>query len=222
MKHYFFIILIQYLLLTQVKSKYGDDDDHGGRDDDFPDMMELLEELEEDIKDLNKDLAKYDTLIYILIPTVCILFLIFIFILIFELVKRCNKGGNEKKIIETTGYTKTFDPDNYSQLKESTADTLSPKGTDTGKVQNSLQSSNMTKSYGSKNLDNLDNDIQNEKPKFEESNNINNIKDISMSGAVAPVIQETLPYSNKNERFLTNNGNDDDNNNISNMTNPFK
>ena len=220
MKMNYISIIFQILLITIINSKYQTNNYNDKREE--QEMMEKLQELEEDIKDLNKDIAKYDTLIYILIPTVCILVLIFIIILVCELIKRCNNRENKNKITETTGYyTKTFDPDNYnySEIKDTTTNTTSPKGTDS--VQNSLQASNLSKELGSNNYNNDDNNIQNEKPKLKESNNINNIKDISMSGAVAPAIKDTLTYTNKNEEFFTNKGTDDSNNK-SMMSNPFK
>ena len=219
MKMNYISIIFPILLITIINSKYQTKSSNDKREE--QDMMEKLQELEEDIKDLNKDIAKYDTLIYILIPTVCILVIIFIAILIYELIKRCNNRENKQKIIETTGYTKTFDPDNYnySEIKDTTTNTTSPKGTDS--VQNSLQASNMSKELDSNKYNNDSNNIQNEKPKLKESNNINNIKDISMSGAVAPAIQDTLTYTNKNDEFFTNKGTDD-NNNKSIMSNPYK
>lgn len=231
MKKHMFTILINLLLsIRQIKSKNntyvgnggkeGDDD----RDDDFPDMMEQLQELEKEIKNLNKDVAKYDTIIYILIPTVCIFFLIFVSILIYEFIKRCRRENTPKKLIETTEKTKTYEQqdkqDNYSQFKESTADTLSPKYNEKDQVQNSLQFSSMSRSYGSNDLKNSNNDIQNEKPKFkEESDNDNS--DLYLNGAVAPAVHDDVLYNNKNEKFFTNKG-DDDNNNRVNISNPFK
>ena len=79
----------------------------------------------------------------------------------------------------------------------------------------------MSKELDSNNYNNDSNNIQNEKPKLKESNNINNIKDISMCGSVAPAIQDTLTYTNKNDEFFTNKGTDD-NNNKSIMSNPYK
>ena len=95
MKMNYISIIFQILLITIINSKYQTNNYNDKREE--QEMMEKLQELEEDIKDLNKDIAKYDTLIYILIPTVCILVIIFIAILIYELIKRCNNRENKQK-----------------------------------------------------------------------------------------------------------------------------
>ena len=47
-----------------------------------PDMIEVLEELKEDIQNISKEIAQYDTLIYILIPFATLLFLIYLIYII--------------------------------------------------------------------------------------------------------------------------------------------
>ena len=56
-----------------------------------PDMIKVLEELKEDIQDISKEIAQYDTLIYILIPFATLLFLIFGAFILYEIIKCCKK-----------------------------------------------------------------------------------------------------------------------------------
>ena len=77
-----FLLIFLLMIISKIKSQEDFlDEDRGRRededeDDDRPDMMKVLEELKAQIQDLNKDIAKYDTLIYILVPVSCLLFLI--------------------------------------------------------------------------------------------------------------------------------------------------
>ena len=82
-------------------------------------MMKILEELKGEIQNINKDLAKYDTLIYILAPTSCLLFLILIGFTIYEIIKCCKSIKGE--LIETSknrNYTHIDNNQNdYYQIK---------------------------------------------------------------------------------------------------------
>ena len=60
--------------------------------------MSLLEDLKIQIQEITKDIAKSDTLIYILIPTAIFLFLILVGIGIYELINRFK--NKEIKLME--------------------------------------------------------------------------------------------------------------------------
>ena len=90
-----------------------------------PDMIEVLEELKEDIQNISKEIAQYDTLIYILIPFATLLFLIFGAFILYEIIKCCKK-----KESELNGETKNSsfvrsDNNNLSKSKNSLTDSSS-------------------------------------------------------------------------------------------------
>ena len=106
-KSIFFLIHILIFLISQTKSseeffrkatstiKRDDDDDD---DDDPTDMNTILEHLKKDIQKISKDISKYDILIDILIPLGGILFLILLFVSIYEIIKCCYKRKRELRV----------------------------------------------------------------------------------------------------------------------------
>ena len=106
-KSIFFLIHILIFLISQTKSSEGflrkatstikrDDDDDD--DDDPTDMNTILEHLKKDIQKISKDISKYDILIDILIPLGGILFLILLFVSIYEIIKCCYKRKRELRV----------------------------------------------------------------------------------------------------------------------------
>ena len=85
--------LYQFFFLKSIFcKKTGKDRYETTKKDDIPhELLEELENLKSEIQDLSKNISKYDTLIYVLIPTAIILFLIFIGLLIYEIIKKCRK-----------------------------------------------------------------------------------------------------------------------------------
>jgi hypothetical protein len=65
-KYIFFVAKILLFIIPEIKSQDRKTDKTD--DKDIPDDMELLENLKIEIKEITKEIAKYDTLIYILIP----------------------------------------------------------------------------------------------------------------------------------------------------------
>ena len=124
-KNIFLKIIFLFLKGIQIKCNENKIDNNKTKeerkeDEEFhPDMMKILEELKGEIQNINKDLAKYDTLIYILVPVSCLLFLILIGFAIYEIIKCCKAKKGE--LIETStnrNYTHIDNNQNdYYQIK---------------------------------------------------------------------------------------------------------
>ena len=229
-KTIFFQISFLMMIITQIKSEEEAlvsgrrwEDRENEDEDDHPDMMKLLDELKEDIQSLNKDIAKYDTLIYMLLPVSFLLFLIIVGFSIYEMIKCCKK--KEGDLIETTktGNYLYSENMNNSKLKNSSTDSSSSRQSQKEEIKNSFHSSKVTESVVSKDV--LKSDVFNsrrEKGTEIKSNNIN----LNNSGYVAPSIEEIKENNQENDdeegKFLTNKGDEDPgkkNDNL--MSNPF-
>ena len=221
----FFLLLI----ISQIKCEEDFlEEGKGGRrdededEDDRPDMMKMLEELKAEIQNINKDIAKYDTLIYVLVPVSCLLFLILLGLSAYEIF-RCCKKINEGDLIETTknGNYLYSENNNFTKLKNSSTDSSSLKESQDNEVKNSFHSSKITESNISKDV--LKSDVFNsrkEKGNINESNNINP----EIGGYVAPSIEEMNNNQKKKEeeKFLTNTGDEGPGKQNENfMQNPF-
>ena len=222
-----FLLIFLLMIISKIKSQEDFlDEDRGRRededeDDDRPDMMKVLEELKAQIQDLNKDIAKYDTLIYILVPVSCLLFLILLGLSAYEIFRSCKKKQAELNEETKTGNYLYSENNNFTKLKNSSTDSSSVKENQNQEVKNSFHSSKVTESIASKEV--LKSDIFNsrkEKGNLNESNNLNN----EMGGYVAPSIEEmNKNQQNKEEgKFLTNMGDEEPGKQKENfMPNPF-
>lgn len=118
-KNIFLKIIFLFLKGIQIKCNENKIDNNKTKeerkeDEEFhPDMMKILEELKGEIQNINKDLAKYDTLIYILAPVSCLLFLILIGFAIYEIIKCCK--ANKGELIETSKNRNYTHIDNSNQ-----------------------------------------------------------------------------------------------------------
>ena len=197
MKKYFykyisFQIIFLLIILPNIKGNgVINKDGNGRRDDDGrPDIMKILIDLKEEIQNLSRDIAKYDTLIYLLVPVSCLLFLIILGFSIHELVKFCKKDNEDLKESTKNGlylYSK-----NISKMKTSSTDLSSSKESQVKDLQNSFNSSKMTESIISKDI--------------LQSDSVNQEK----SQYVAPSVKETndnQQRNDENEKYLTNSGN---------------
>ena len=222
-----FLLIFLLMIISKIKSQEDFlDEDRGRReeedeDDDHPDMMKVLEELKAQIQDLNKDIAKYDTLIYILVPVSCLLFLILLGLSAYEIFRSCKKKQAELNEETKTGNYLYSENNNFTKLKNSSTDSSSVKENQNQEVKNSFHSSKVTESIASKEV--LKSDVfnsRNEKGNLNESNNLNN----EMAGYVAPSIEEmNKNQQNKEEgKFLTNMGDEEPGKQKENfMPNPF-
>ena len=218
------------MIISQIKSDEDfleegrgrrEDEDEDEGEDDRPDMMKMLEELKAEIQDINKDIAKYDTLIYMLIPVSCLLFLILLGFSIYEII-RCwkKKEGDLNETTKNANYLYTENNNNI-KLKNSSTDSSSLKGSQNKEVKNSFHSSKVTESIVSKDV--LKSDVFNsrkEKGNINESNNLNP----ENGGYVAPSIEEmnNNQQKEKEEKFLTNTGDEGPGKQNENfMPNPF-
>ena len=177
------------------------EDEH---EDERPDMMKVLEDLRVEIQNISKDIAKYDTLIYLLIPAASLLFLILVSFSIYELIKCCKK--REKDLIEATKpnkYLYSENINNSSKSKISSTDSSSQKQIhNKEEVKNSFLSSKDSSNLASKDV--FKSDVTNslkEKKNLNESNNINNGE---VGGYVAPPID--MVNNNNEDKYFTNNG----------------
>ena len=180
-------------------------------------MIKELEALKADIQSLSKDIAKYNTLIYILMITAIILFLIFIGFLIYEIVKSCKKKCQD--LNEKNRNTNVIYEDNLNKIKTySTTDSTSLKISRNNDVKNSLNSANVYESDTSLKNQNIFNSFQ-QNGNIEKSNDFNERKN---SGYEAPVIEDHNT-NQLEEKYFTNNGESDknDNENYRNISNPF-
>ena len=197
MKKYFykyisFQIIFLLIILPNIKGNgVINKDGNGRRDDDGrPDIMKILIDLKEEIQNLSRDIAKYDTLIYLLVPVSCLLFLIILGFSIHELVKFCKKDNEDLKESTKNGlylYSK-----NISKMKTSSTDLSSSKESQVKDLQNSFNSSKMTESIISKDI--------------LQSDSVNQEK----SQYVAPSVKEindNQQRNDENEKYLTNSGN---------------
>ena len=197
MKKYFykyisFQIIFLLIILPNIKGNgVINKDGNGRRDDDGrPDIMKILIDLKEEIQNLSRDIAKYDTLIYLLVPVSCLLFLIILGFSIHELVKFCKKDNEDLKESTKNGlylYSK-----NISKMKTSSTDLSSSKESQVKDLQNSFNSSKMTESIISKDI--------------LKSYSVNQEK----SQYVAPSVKEindNQQRNDENEKYLTNSGN---------------
>lgn len=222
-----FLLIFLLMIISKIKSQEDFlDEDRGRRededeDDDRPDMMKVLEELKAQIQDLNKDIAKYDTLIYILVPVSCLLFLILLGLSAYEIFRSCKKKQAELNEETKNGNYLYSENNNFTKLKNSSTDSSSVKENQNQEVKNSFHSSKVTESIASKEV--LKSDIFNsrkEKGNLNESNNLNP----DVGGYVAPSIEEmNKNQQNKEEgKFLTNMGDEEPGKQKENfMPNPF-
>ena len=222
-----FLLIFLLMIISKIKSQEDFlDEDRGRRededeDDDRPDMMKVLEELKAQIQDLNKDIAKYDTLIYILVPVSCLLFLILLGLSAYEIFRSCKKKQAELNEETKNGNYLYSENNNYTKLKNSSTDSSSVKENQNQEVKNSFHSSKVTESIASKEV--LKSDVFNsrkEKGNLNESNNLNP----DVGGYVAPSIEEmNKNQQNKEEgKFLTNMGDEEPGKQKENfMPNPF-
>jgi hypothetical protein len=222
-----FLLIFLLMIISQIKSEEDFlDEDRGRReeedeDDDHPDMMKVLEELKAQIQDLNKDIAKYDTLIYILVPVSCLLFLILLGLSAYEIFRSCKKKQAELNEETKNGNYLYSENNNFTKLKNSSTDSSSVKENQNQEVKNSFHSSKVTESIASKEV--LKSDVFNsrkEKENLNESNNLNP----DVGGYVAPSIEEmNKNQQNKEEgKFLTNMGDEEPGKQKENfMPNPF-
>jgi hypothetical protein len=221
-------LIFLLLIISQIKCEEDFlEEGRGGRrdededEDDRPDMMKMLEELKAEIQNINKDIAKYDTLIYVLVPVSCLLFLILLGFSAYEIFRCCKK--KEGDLIDTTknGNYLYSENNNFTKLKNSSTDSSSVKENQNQEVKNSFHSSKVTESIASKEV--LKSDIFNsrkEKGNLNESNNLNP----DVGGYVAPSIEEmNKNQQNKEEgKFLTNMGDEEPGKQKENfMPNPF-
>jgi hypothetical protein len=209
-----FLLIFLLMIISKIKSQEDFlDEDRGRRededeDDDRPDMMKVLEELKAQIQDLNKDIAKYDTLIYILVPVSCLLFLILLGLSAYEIFRSCKKKQAELNEETKNGNYLYSENNNFTKLKNSSTDSSSVKENQNQEVKNSFHSSKVTESIASKEV--LKSDVFNsrkEKGNLNESNNLNP----DVGGYVAPSIEEmNKNQQNKEEgKFLTNMGDEE-------------
>ena len=222
-----FLLIFLLMIISKIKSQEDFlDEDRGRRededeDDDRPDMMKVLEELKAQIQDLNKDIAKYDTLIYILVPVSCLLFLILLGLSAYEIFRSCKKKQAELNEETKNGNYLYSENNNFTKLKNSSTDSSSVKENQNQEVKNSFHSSKVTESIVSKEV--LKSDVFNsrkEKGNLNESNNLNP----DVGGYVAPSIEEmNKNQQNKEEgKFLTNMGDEEPGKQKENfMPNPF-
>jgi hypothetical protein len=222
-----FLLIFLLMIISKIKSQEDFlDEDRGRRededeDDDHPDMMKVLEELKAQIQDLNKDIAKYDTLIYILVPVSCLLFLILLGLSAYEIFRSCKKKQAELNEETKNGNYLYSENNNFTKLKNSSTDSSSVKENQNQEVKNSFHSSKVTESIASKEV--LKSDVFNsrkEKGNLNESNNLNP----DVGGYVAPSIEEmNKNQQNKEEgKFLTNMGDEEPGKQKENfMPNPF-
>ena len=222
-----FPLIFLLMIISKIKSQEDFlDEDRGRRededeDDDRPDMMKVLEELKAQIQDLNKDIAKYDTLIYILVPVSCLLFLILLGLSAYEIFRSCKKKQAELNEETKNGNYLYSENNNFTKLKNSSTDSSSVKENQNQEVKNSFHSSKVTESIASKEV--LKSDVFNsrkEKGNLNESNNLNP----DVGGYVAPSIEEmNKNQQNKEEgKFLTNMGDEEPGKQKENfMPNPF-
>ena len=222
-----FLLIFLLMIISKIKSEEDFlDEDRGRReeedeDDDHPDMMKVLEELKAQIQDLNKDIAKYDTLIYILVPVSCLLFLILLGLSAYEIFRSCKKKQAELNEETKNGNYLYSENNNFTKLKNSSTDSSSVKENQNQEVKNSFHSSKVTESIASKEV--LKSDVFNsrkEKGNLNESNNLNP----DVGGYVAPSIEEmNKNQQNKEEgKFLTNMGDEEPGKQKENfMPNPF-
>ena len=222
-----FLLIFLLMIISKIKSQEDFlDEDRGRRededeDDDRPDMMKVLEELKAQIQDLNKDIAKYDTLIYILVPVSCLLFLILLGLSAYEIFRSCKKKQAELNEETKNGNYLYSENNNFTKLKNSSTDSSSVKENQNQEVKNSFHSSKVTESIASKEV--LKSDVFNsrkEKGNLNESNNLNP----DVGGYVAPSIEEmNKNQQNKEEgKFLTNMGDEEPGKQKENfMSNPF-
>ena len=207
-KYISFSIIFFLIIIPNTKSEEEiNQGGNGRRDDDdrHPDFMKILIDLKEEIQNISKDIAKYDTLIYLLVPGSCLLFLIILSISIYEIVKCCKK--NDGNSIETTENGLYLYSKNNSKLKTSSTDSSSPQESQNNELKNSFNSSKMTESNISKDiLKSGIYGIQNSKGNYYESNNVNQEK----GEYIAPSIMEVNDNQQRNdekEKYFTNDGN---------------
>lgn len=202
-KYISFSIIFLSIIIPNTKSEEEiNQGGNGRRDDDdrHPDFMKILIDLKEEIQNISKDIAKYDTLIYLLVPGSCLLFLIILSISIYEIIKCCKK--NDGNSIETTENGLYLYSKNNSKLKTSSTDSSSPQESQNNELKNSFNSSKMTESNISKDiLKSGIYGIQNSKRDYYESNK---------GEYVAPSIMEVNDNQQRNdekEKYFTNDGN---------------
>ena len=183
------------------------------KDDDFiiPEILEELENLKSDIQDLSKDIAKYDTLIYVLIPTAIILFLIFIGLLTFEIVKKCRKKS--QSINEQNRNSSDIYADNNNNQY------INSENLKTNQILFSKSSLSSSDVYESNDISKTQNFLNQQNENIEESKDFNKG---NINSFEAPVIGNS--NNNKQEvNFLTNRGENDkgEDEKYKNISNPF-
>ena len=186
-------------------------DEKSDNPDGQPDNMKILAELKNELQLLTTEIAQFETIIYILIPTAIILFLITLIFSIYEVIKCMRK--KETLLIDDKKY--------FSQLLDSSSDSSSQKKKSNNEIKNSFHSSTVTNSVNSNNLkqsevfNSLNENINNKDSNVNDNNR-------SLSGCEAPLIQELKPNWNKEEgKVFTNDGEEDGKENIKFVSNPF-
>ena len=124
-KNIFFKIIFLFLKVIQMKCNEEEKKErkikiveNKENEDYHPDMMKILIDLKIEIQNIYKDIAKYDTLIYLLAPTCCLLFLIIIGFVIYEIIKYCKKEDlNETSKISNYSYSDDNNQNNYYEIK---------------------------------------------------------------------------------------------------------
>ena len=154
-----------FFIIPRINSFNRDEKNDGP--DRQPDNMKILEELKSELQVITTEIAKFDTIIYILIPTTIILFLIIIGFSIYEITKCMRK--KETLLIDDKKY--------FSQLMDSSSDSSSTK-----KKSNKNSNNNEIKNFN-ENFSNMS--------EISLNNNTtkDNTNDINMSNSEEEVIQ---------------------------------
>lgn len=202
----------QFFFLKSIFcKKTGKDRYETTKKDDIPhELLEELENLKSEIQDLSKNISKYDTLIYVLIPTAIILFLIFIGLLIYEIIKKCRKKSqnlNKQKRNSVVLYE-----DNNNQY----INTENLQITQKCFSKSSLSSTNL---YESNDISRTQNFLNQRNENIVESKEYNKE---NINSFEAPVIGGSN-NNQQDENFLTNSGENDkgEDEKYKNISNPF-
>ena len=191
-------------IITQITCL---DKEEKSDDKDQPDKNKILGQLQAELQEIN-------TIIYILIPTAIILFLIIIGFSVYEIIK-CIR----KKKIDLIEDNKYLNP-----IMDSFSESSTKKRCQNNEIKDSFHSSKMSDSMNSNNL--KQSDIINS---FNENINIkvsSDSNDRSLSGCEAPLVNDLENKENNNnnqDKYLTNKGdnNENENKNVKYIPNPF-
>ena len=210
-KNIFQIIKHLLFIITQITCL---DKEEKSDDKDQPDKNKILGQLQAELQEINTEIAKFNTIIYILIPTAIILFLIIIGFSIYEIIK-CIR----KKKIDLIEDNKYLNP-----IMDSFSESSTKKRCQNNEIKDSFHSSKMSDSMNSNNL--KQSDFINS---FNENINIkvsSDSNDRSLSGCEAPLVNDLENKENNNnnqDKHLTNKGdnNENENKNVKYIPNPF-